>query len=61
MVKNFVSRNGFVSKNLFGEAGSVDREKTKEGMEAIHDECEKYQLENIYNVDETGLQWKLMP
>ena len=30
-------------------------------MEAIRDECEKYQLENIYNVDETGLQWKLMP
>ena len=44
-----------VSKNLIGEAGSVNREKIKQGMEAIRDEREKYQLENIYNVNETGL------
>ena len=30
-------------------------------MEAIRDEREKCQLESIYDVDETGLQWKLMP
>lgn len=59
--RNFVRRNGLVSKNLFGEAGSVDREKVKEGMEAIRQMCEKYEVDLIYNVDETGLQWKLMP
>ena len=30
--KNFVSRNGLVSNNLFGEAGSVDREEIKKGI-----------------------------
>lgn len=59
--KNFVRRNGLVSKNLFGEAGSVDREKVKEGLEEIRAFCEKYEVDNIYNVDETGIQWKLMP
>lgn len=59
--KNFVRRNGLESKNLFGEAGSVDHEKVKEGLEAIRQKCEKYDTENIYNVDETGLQYKLMP
>ncbi|CAB1101968.1 unnamed protein product [Ectocarpus sp. CCAP 1310/34] len=43
--KNFVKRNKIQSVRLHGEAGIVDKEAIK----------------FIFNVDETGLQWKLMP
>ncbi|CAB1111078.1 unnamed protein product [Ectocarpus sp. CCAP 1310/34] len=59
--KNFVKRNQIQSVRLHGEAGSVDKEAIKEGMEEIRALCEKYPARFIFNVDETGLQWKLMP
>ena len=59
--KNFVVRNGLASKRLHGGAGSVNPELVAKGMEEIREECEHYLLENIYNVDETGIQWKIMP
>ena len=46
---------------LHGEAGSVDKEAIKKGMEEVRALCEKYPARFIFNVDETGLQWKLMP
>ena len=59
--KNFVVRNGLPSKRLHIAAGSVNPEVVAKGMEEIRKECKNYQLENIYNVDETGIQWKIMP
>ena len=59
--KNSVVRNGLPSKRLHGAAGSVNPEVVAKGMEEIREECKNYQLENIYNVDETGIQWKIMP
>lgn len=59
--KNFVKRAGLHSKVLHGEAGSVDPEKIKKGLEEVRAACEKYPARNIFNVDETGIQWKLMP
>ncbi|CAB1103823.1 unnamed protein product [Ectocarpus sp. CCAP 1310/34] len=59
--KNFVKRNKIQSVRLHGEAGSVDKEAIKEGMGEIRALCEKYPARFIFNVDETGLQWKLMP
>ena len=59
--KNFVKRNELHSKVLHGEAGSVDHEKIKEGMEAVRKACKDYPARNIFNVDETGIQYKLMP
>ncbi|CAB1096975.1 unnamed protein product [Ectocarpus sp. CCAP 1310/34] len=59
--KNFVKRNKIQSVRLHGEAGSVDKEAIKEGMEEIRALCEKYPARFIVNVDESGLQWKLMP
>ena len=54
-------RNGPASKRMHGEAGSVNPELVAKGMEQIREERKNYLLENIYNVDETGIQWKIMP
>ena len=59
--KNFVRRNKIQSLRLHGEAGSVDHAAIKEGMEEIRALCAKYPARFIFNVDEIGLQWKLMP
>ncbi|CAB1098723.1 unnamed protein product [Ectocarpus sp. CCAP 1310/34] len=56
--KNFVKRNKIQSVGLHGE---VDKEAIKEDMEEIRALREKYPARFIFNVDETGLQWKLMP
>ena len=59
--KNFVKCNKIQSVRLHGEAGSVDHAAIKEGMEEIRALCAKYPARFIFNVDEIGLQWKLMP
>lgn len=58
--KNFVKRNDLHSHKLHGTAGSVDHDRIKEGMEEVRAACEKYPARNIFNVDETGIQWKLI-
>lgn len=60
-VKNFVRRNGLKSKTLHGEAGSVNPEEIEAGMQAVRDACKSYEIGNIFNVDETGLFFKLLP
>jgi hypothetical protein len=60
-VKKFVKRNNLSSKLLHGEAGSVDGAATAEGMAKLRDTCKKYRAENIFNVDETGLFYRLLP
>ena len=60
-MKNFVKRNGLNSEVLHGEAGSVNHERIAEDMKAIREECRNYRKENIFNVDETGIQYKIMP
>lgn len=59
-VRNFVKRQDLQSKVLHGEAGSVDPELVKEGMTEIREACKKYPPSRIFNVDETGILWKLM-
>lgn len=59
--RNFVKRNGLHSQRLHGEAGSVDHAAIKEGMEEIRALCAKFPPRFIFNVDETGIQWKIMP
>ncbi|CAN0182990.1 unnamed protein product [Ectocarpus sp. 4 AP-2014] len=59
--KNFISRNGMVSTVLHGEAGSVDDEAIAEGLGKIREACKKFGMENIFNVDETGIFYRLMP
>ena len=59
--RNFVQRQNLKIKVLHGEAGSVNVELVKEGMEKIREACKKYPPCRIFSVDETGIMWKLMP
>ena len=59
--KNFVVRNGLASTRLHGEAGSVNPELVAKVMKEIREECKNNLLEDIYNVDETSIQWKIVP
>ena len=55
-------RNGIgKSVRLHGEAGEVEHEQIKEKIDEIRKELESYDPENIYNWDETGLYFKLIP
>ena len=60
-VRNLVLRNELVSKVLHGEAGSVDADATAEGLRKVREACQEYELANIFNVDETGIFYKLLP
>lgn len=46
---------------LYGEAGSVDDATIVEGMAAIRDACKNYKSKNIYNEDDTGLCYQVLP
>ena len=59
--KNFVKRNGLHSSKRLGEAGSVDTEAIEDEIEEIRALCAKFPARRIFNVDETGIQWKVMP
>lgn len=60
-VRNLVNRHNLTSVVLHGEAGSLDAEAAAEGMAAIRRACSKYKVENIFNVDETGIYYRLLP
>ena len=59
--KNFVKRNGLHSSKRLGEAGSIDTEAIEDEIEEIRALCAKFRARRIFNVDETGIQWKVMP
>ena len=52
---------GWRSKALHGEAGSVEVELVADEISKLRDEIKKYNLNNVYNMDETGLFFKLLP
>ena len=55
-------RNGIgKSVRLHGEAGEVDHEQIKSKIEEIRKDLESYDPDNIYNWDETGLYFQLIP
>ena len=59
--KNFVKRQNLQSKVVHGEAGSVNEGLIKEGMGEIREACKECPPSRIFNVDETGILWNLMP
>jgi hypothetical protein len=59
--KNVVQRHGMKSVTLHGEGGSVDVAAIAAGIERLRSTLRDYDPENIYNVDETGLFYKLLP
>lgn len=60
-VKKFISRRNLKSLTLHGQAGSVNDEAIADGLERVRSVCAEYDPECIYNVDETGLFFKVLP
>jgi hypothetical protein len=59
---NFKERHGIVFKKVQGEAAAVDMEAVDNWRQDILIKLlTEYSPENVFNVDETGLFWKLMP
>eukprot|EP00984_Skeletonema_dohrnii_P031549 scaffold24154_cov78-Skeletonema_dohrnii-CCMP3373.AAC.1 len=53
--------NGWKSRALHGEAGSVDVEACTPKIEEICTLIAEYDLDHVYNMDETGLFFKCLP
>jgi hypothetical protein len=49
------------SKALHWEAGSVEVDLVPDNIAKLRVEINKYGAENVYNMDETGLFYKLLP
>lgn len=60
-VANFIVRHGLQSKTLHGEAGSVDDAAIAARMAEIREVCKEYEPACIFNEDETGLLYRLLP
>ena len=60
-VAGFVKRNALRSVSLHGEGGSVNVVEVCSQIFELHKELASYSLENMYNVDETSLFFKLFP
>lgn len=56
----FRQRHNIKSQNRHGEAGSITQEAEEE-MAGIRTISGEYNEEDIYNMDETGLFWRLTP
>ena len=59
-LKGFKHRYNIKLHVQHGEAGSVP-DSAEEEMKALQEVAEGYAEEDIYNMDETGLFWKMMP
>ena len=58
---NWLQKNNYMSKKLHGEAADVDRAAVADGIARLRAEISKYDPENVYNMDETGLNYHLLP
>ena len=57
----FKKRNGIQEQKLQGEASSADLNAIIEALPTLKNKCNGYPLERIYNMDETGLFYRLEP
>jgi hypothetical protein len=57
----FKKRNGIQEQKLQGEASSADLNAIIEALPLLKNKCDSYPLERIYNMDETGLFYRLEP
>lgn len=62
-ISNFMKRHDLKSRQMNGEAGSVqiDAESVATQVEKLKKEMEKYELKDILNFDETGLFYRASP
>lgn len=55
----FKQRHAIQSYRRFGESGSVDMEKIEACLPSIREELDKWAWKDIYNMDETGLFYRM--
>jgi len=61
-LSNFKERHGIVFKSMQGEAAAVDLESVEKWRQDILTQLlTEYSPVNVFNVDETGLFWRLLP
>ena len=60
-VYRFKQRNGLQKVNFSGEANSASLETLPEEKARLHSLLAKYNEEDIYNADETGLFFRMEP
>ena len=60
-LQNFKKRFGIKKSTVHGEAGGVDSQVIASGREQLQHMLRDYTLDNIYNIDETGLFYRLEP
>lgn len=60
-LQNFLNRTGIESARLHGEAGDVNEQAIQSAMLKVCDQLGKYDPQHIYNQDESGLVYQLLP
>lgn len=60
-LEKFKIRHNLAFKSICGEEKSVDLQQVSDWMEKLKEICDGYEAENIYNADETGLFYRIMP
>lgn len=60
-LQNFLRRHGVQSTKLHGEAGAVDVTSVQEAMITFCHVLAKYEPQHIYNEDESGLVYQMLP
>ena len=56
---SFKNRHGIKSWRRFGESGSVDPTIISNALPDLHEATRNYSLDDIYNMDETGLFFRM--
>ncbi|KAI1000986.1 hypothetical protein K3495_g7209 [Podosphaera aphanis] len=58
---SFKNRHGIKSRPQHGEDGSVNEAAVAQQLAQVHELATEYHLDDIYNCDEYGLFWKMIP
>jgi hypothetical protein len=61
-LEKFAQRHSISFKAIHGEAGAICMEKLGNWqMQILRDSLKEYSSNDIFNIDETGLFWQLLP
>lgn len=61
-LQNFKTRHDIKFRTEQGEAAAIDLEKVEDWrQQVLNDALSNYSANDVFNADETGLFWKLMP
>lgn len=58
-LSRFKKRKRIAAFKRHGEDGSVDEELVRQSLPGLREQLDKYGWENIYNMDETGLYYRM--